>query len=112
MIRTFLSDKVIQPDEKIGVAQFLYTKQQESPLNEQLKRETGWALDAFTESSPEYGPAFTLSGQYYSQIGETEKALEKLEKGNGLLPQDDIAWRLRLQLLLSENKLEEAKELD
>lgn len=111
LIRTFLSDKVIQPDEKIGVAQFLYTKQQESPLNEQLKRETGWALDAFTESSPEYGPAFTLSGQYYSQIGETEKALEKLEKGNGLLPQDDIAWRLRLQLLLSENKLEEAKRV-
>ena len=111
LIRTFLSDKVIQPDEKIGVAQFLYTKQQESPLNEQLKRETGWALDAFTESSPEYGPAFTLSGQYYSQIGETEKALEKLEKGNELLPQDDIAWRLRLQLLLSEDKLEEAKRV-
>ncbi|MEQ9090623.1 MAG: tetratricopeptide repeat protein [Balneola sp.] len=111
LIRTFLSDKVIQPDEKIGVAQFLYSKQQESPLNEQLKRETGWALDAFTESSPEYGPAFTLSGQYYSQIGETEKALEKLEKGNELLPQDDIAWRLRLQLLLSENKLEEAKKV-
>ncbi len=111
LIRTFLSDKVIQPDEKVGVAQFLYRKQQESPLNEQLKRETGWALDAFTESSPEYGPAFTLSGQYYSQIGETEKALEKLEKGNELLPQDDIAWRLRLQLLLSENKLEEAKRV-
>lgn len=111
LIRTFLSDKVIQPDEKVGVAQFLYRKQQESPLNEQLKRETGWALDAFTESSPEYGPAFTLSGQYYSQIGETEKALEKLEKGNELLPQDDIAWRLRLQLLLSENKLEEAKKV-
>lgn len=111
LIRTFLSDKVIQSDEKVGVAQFLYRKQQESPLNEQLKRETGWALDAFTESSPEYGPAFTLSGQYYSQIGETEKALEKLEKGNELLPQDDIAWRLRLQLLLSENKLEEAKRV-
>ncbi|MEO9883998.1 MAG: tetratricopeptide repeat protein [Balneola sp.] len=111
LIRTFLSDKVIQPDEKVGVAQFLYRKQQESPLNEQLKRETGWALDAFTESSPEYGPAFTLSGQYYSQIGETEKALEKLEKGNELLPQDDIAWRLRLQLLLSENQLEEAQRV-
>tara|TARA_R110001599_G_scaffold24835_3_gene89220 strand:- start:13134 stop:14825 length:1692 start_codon:yes stop_codon:yes gene_type:complete len=108
LIRTFLNDKIILPEEKLGVAQFLYTKQQESPLNEQLKKETGWALDAFTESSSEYGPAFTLAGQYYSQIGETEKAIEKLEKGNELLPQDDIAWRLRLQLLLAENRLNEA----
>ncbi len=108
LIRTFLNDKIILPEEKLGVAQFLYTKQQESPLNEQLKKETGWALDAFTESSSEYGPAFTLAGQYYSQIGETEKAIEKLEKGNELLPQDDIAWRLRLQLLLAENRLDEA----
>ena len=111
LIRTFLADKVILPEEKLGVAQFLFAKQQESPLNEQLKRETGWALDAFTESSPEYGPAFTITGQYYAQIGETEKAIQKLEKGNELLPQDDIAWRLRLQLLLSENRLEEAKEV-
>ncbi|XWN36603.1 MAG: tetratricopeptide repeat protein [Balneola sp.] len=111
LIRTFLSDGVILPEEKLGVAQFLYTKQQESPLNEQLKKETGWALDAFTESSPEYGPAFTLAGQYYAKTGETEKAIEKLEKGNELLPQDDIAWRLRLQLLLSEDKVEETKEV-
>ena len=111
LIRTFLGDKVILPEEKLSIAQFLYAKQQESPLNEQLKKETGWALDAFTESSPEYGPAFTLAGQYYAQIGETEKAIEKLEKGNELLPQDDIAWRLRLQLLLSEDKLEEAKRV-
>jgi tetratricopeptide (TPR) repeat protein len=111
LIRTFLGDKVILPEEKLSIAQFLYAKQQESPLNEQLKKETGWALDAFTESSPEYGPAFTLAGQYYAQISETEKAIEKLEKGNELLPQDDIAWRLRLQLLLSEDKLEEAKRV-
>ncbi|MBO6621978.1 MAG: tetratricopeptide repeat protein [Balneola sp.] len=110
LISTFLGDKVILPEEKLGVAQFIYTQQQESPLNEQLKKETGWALDTFTESSPEYGPAFTLSGQYYSQIGETEKALKKLERANELLPEDDIAWRLRLQLLLSENMLNEAKE--
>lgn len=110
LIRTFLADKVILPEQKLGVAQFLYTKQQESPLNEELKIETGLALEIYTESSPGYGPAFTLAGQYYSQIGQLDKAIEKLEKGNELLPQDDIAWRLRLQLLLNENRLEEAIE--
>jgi tetratricopeptide (TPR) repeat protein len=111
LIRTFLSDNVISPEEKLGVAQFLYSKQQESPLNEQLKKETGWALEAYTESSSDYGPAFTLTGQFYAQVNEVDKAISKLEKGNELLPQDDIAWRLRLQLLLSENRLEEAIEV-
>jgi len=110
LISTFLGDKVILPEEKLDVARFLYAKQQESPLNEQLKKETGWALEAYTESSPDYGPAWTLAGQYFSQIGEIDKAIEKLEKGNELLPQDDIAWRLRLQLLLSQNRLEETIE--
>lgn len=111
LIRTFLADKVILPEEKLSVAQFLYKKQQDSPLNEELKKEAGWAIDTYTESSPGYGPAFTLAGQYYAQVNEIDKAIEKLKKGNELLPQDDIAWRLRLQLLLSENRLEEAIEV-
>ncbi|MFY0684817.1 MAG: tetratricopeptide repeat protein [Balneola sp.] len=111
LIRTFLADKVILPEEKLSVAQFLYKKQQDSPLNEELKKEAGWAIDTYTESSPGYGPAFTLAGQYYAQVNEIDKAIEKLKKGNDLLPQDDIAWRLRLQLLLSENRLEEAIEV-
>lgn len=111
LIRTFLGDKVILPEEKFSVAQFFYAKQQESPLNEELKKETGWALEVYAESSPGYGPAFTLAGQYYAQIDEIDKAIEKLKKGNELLPQDDIAWRLRLQLLLSENRLDEAIEV-
>lgn len=111
LIRTFLADKVILPDEKLSVAQFLYVKQQENPLNEQLRKETGKAMDTYTEFSPGYGPAFTIAGQYYAKINEIDKAIEKLETGNELLPQDDIAWRLRLQLLLSENRLEEAIEV-
>lgn len=108
LIRIFLGDKVILPEQKLSVAQFLYAKQQEAPLNEQLKKETGQALVTYTESSPGYGPAFTLAGQYYAQNNQIDKAIEKLKKGNELLPQDDIAWRLRLQLLLSEDRLDEA----
>ncbi len=111
LISAFLSDKVILPEQKLMVAQYMVTKQQEAPLNTQLKKQTGLALEAYTKSSVEYGPAFTLSGQYFAQINEVDKALENLEKGTELLPEDDIAWRLRLQLLLSENRLEEAIEV-
>lgn len=111
LIRTFLSDKVILPEQKLSVAQFLFTKQQDNPQNEELKKQTSLSLQAYTKSASDYGPAFTLSGQYFANIGDIPTALEKLEKGNDLLPEDDIAWRFRLQLLLSENRLEEAIEV-
>lgn len=111
LIRTFLSDKIILPEQKLSVAQFLYNKQQDYPRNQELKKQTSLALQAYTESSDEYGPAFTLSGQYFAQIGDIETALKMLEQGNNLLPEDDIAWRLRLQLLLSENRLLETIEV-
>ncbi len=111
LIGNFVSDKLITPEEKLQVAQYLYARQQEEPNNVQLRIESGRILDLFCESEPDYGLAFTLAGQFYSQNNDIENALLKLEKGNELLPQDDIAWRLRLQLLLNQQKLDETIEV-
>lgn len=78
--------------------------QQDDPQNIQLEIETARLLELYAKSAPEYGPAFTLAGQFFSIIGEIDKALVKLEQANKLLPQDDIAWRQRLQLLLQEQR--------
>ena len=108
MLGNFVSDPIIEPEQKLMIAQFMYARQQNSPSNIQLRIETARILDLYTESSPEYGPAFTLAGQFYSLSGNTEKALENLAKANELLPEDDIAWRQRMQLLLGENRHKEA----
>lgn len=108
LLSNFISDPLIEAEEKISIARFLYSRVQDNPQNIQLRIETERVMDALTESESEYGPAFTLSGEFYVQTGKPEKALENLEKANKLLPQDDIAWRQRLQVLLSQNKYEEA----
>ena len=107
LLGNFISDPIIEADQKLSVAQFMYARQQNEPSNIQLEIETGRILDLFTHSAPEYGPAFTLAGQFYSLTDNTEKALENLAQANKLLPEDDIAWRQRLQLLLSEQRYEE-----
>ncbi len=111
MLGNFVSDPIIEPEQKLMVAQFMYAKQQNNPSSAQLRIETARILDLYTESAPEYGPAFTLAGQFYSLSGNTEKALENLARANELLPEDDIAWRQRLQLLLGEQRLQEAIEV-
>lgn len=111
LLGNFISDKIILPEQRYRVAQYLYVRQQEEPQNIQLRIETGRILDLYTESAKQYGPAFTLAGQFYAQANEPAKALLKLEQANTLLPEDDIAWRQRLQLLLGENQIEEAIEV-
>lgn len=110
LLTNFISDPLIRAEEKMNIARFLYSRVQDNPQNVQLRIETERLLDAFTESEPDYGAAFTLAGEFYAQTGQPEKALEKLEAANKLLPQDDIAWRQRLQLLLIQNRYEEAIE--
>lgn len=108
LLGNFISDPIIEADQKLSIAQYMYSRQQNAPNNIQLEIETSRILDLYTENAPEYGSAFTLAGQFYSLTGEIEKALENLAQANELLPEDDIAWRQRLQLLLSEQRIEEA----
>lgn len=110
LLTDFISDPLIEAEEKMNIARFLYSRIQDDSQNIQLRVETERVLDAFTKSESGYGPAFTLAGQYYTQTAQPEKALESLEKANELLPEDEIAWRQRLQLLLSQEKYEETVE--
>lgn len=108
LLGNFISDAIISPDQKLMIAQFMYARQQQSPQNIQLTIEASRILEMYTEFAPEYGPAFTLAGQFFSVIGETDKAITLLERANELLPQDDIAWRQRLQLLIADQRYDEA----
>ncbi len=107
LLGNFIEDPIINAEQKFTIAQFMYARQQDDPQNIQLEIETARLLELYAKSSPEYGPAFTLAGQFFSITGDIEKALEKLEQANKLLPQDDIAWRQRMQLLLQEQRYDD-----
>jgi len=111
LLTNFISDPLLEAQEKMNIARFLYSRIQNDPQNIQLRVETERVLDSFTKTESDYGPAFTLAGQYYIQTAQPAKALENLERANELLPQDEIAWRQRLQLLMSLEKYEETVQV-
>lgn len=108
LLTNFIGDPLIEAVDKMNIARFLYSRVQQDSQNVQLRIETERVLDTLTESESEYGPAFTLAGEFYAQTSQPEKALENLERANKLLPQDDIAWRQRLQLLMGQQRYQEA----
>lgn len=107
LMGNFVSDKLIDADDKLEIAKYMYTRHNNEPKNIQLKIETARLIDLFAEKEPDYGDIFVLGGQFYAQNNQFEEALEKLERGNELLPNDEIAWRQRLQLLLSQSDFEQ-----
>lgn len=111
LLGNFVSDPIISAEQKYMIAQFMYVRHQQDLKNIQLQIETARILDLYTINESNYGPAFTLAGQFFSMIDEPLKAVEMLEIANNLIPEDDIAWRLRLQLLLSEKRYDDAVEV-
>ncbi len=110
LMGNFISDKLIDADDKLEVAKYMYTRHNNEPGNIQLKIETSRLIDLFAEEEPDYGHIFVLAGQFYAQNNQVEEALEKLKRGNELLPNDEIAWRQRLQLLHSQSRFDETVE--
>ncbi len=111
LLTDFIGDPLIEAEDKMNIARFLYSRVQQDSQNIQLRIETERVLDTLTESESDYGPAFTLAGEFYAQTAQPEKALENLEQANELLPEDDIAWRQRLQLLMSQERYDDAIEV-
>ena len=107
----FISDPLIGAEAKMNIARFMYGKTRDSGNAPELMQQTERVMDSLTETEADFGPAFTLAGEFYAQSAQTEKALEKLERANELLPQDEIAWRQRLQLLMSLEQYEKVTEV-
>lgn len=111
LLGSIMQDKVISPESKLQVAKYMFGRQVSDPTNIQLQIETERVIDLFTETEKEYGPAFGLAGEYYARLNQNDEALVRLRIANELLPEDDIAWRQHVQLLLAENRLDEAIEV-
>lgn len=103
-----ITDPLIPADEKLNAARILYSHLQSHPKEKELIEQVAQNLDALTQTQT--GAAFSLAGRFYSEIGDHEKAFANLEKAHELAPYDDISWRLHIQLLINQTRLDEAIE--
>lgn len=104
---TMLEDPLIYPSRKMELVRFMFQQYQRNLNEPVLLDQTRKVVLAFSENEPEYGPAQLIASDFLLQNNEPDLALEKLESANKLVPEDQDAWRKRIQVLFSMNRYDE-----
>ncbi|AXJ02316.1 Tfp pilus assembly protein PilF [Cyclonatronum proteinivorum] len=92
---------------KAELVQYLLGQADRDPENESLMEAAGTLVQTFVAHDPELGMAHALAAEYYNMTGDDDRLLESLTRTNELLPENEPAWRQRLQILLSNDRFDE-----
>lgn len=111
LLGNVVSDSIIDREVKLDVAQYLFSRYQQEPENKPLKEALHHLLVEFVTSEQEYGAAHALAADFHLNENNNSEALEALSRTNELAPNNDVAWRQRLQLLLMEGQYDKAIEV-
>lgn len=111
LLGNVVSDPIIEHQAKLDVARYLFSRYQQEPENRQLTDALRHLLDQFVSSEPAYGAAHALAADFYLNENNHTRALQALAKTNELMPDNDVAWRQHLQLLLMEGNYDKALEV-
>lgn len=111
LLTQMIQNPGIQPMVKAELVQYLLSRAGRNPGNAELMEAAGNLIRAFVEYDPELGFAHALAAEYYGLTGDNENLLESLTRTNELLPDNEPAWRQRLQILLTEERYDEVIEV-
>jgi tetratricopeptide (TPR) repeat protein len=111
VLTTLIEDPMVPPGQKLELARFLYIRHQSEPNDDDLKLQTESVLTTFSENEPDFGFAHLLAAEFFIQQNRLEEALVKIERATEVMPENDDAWRQRMQLLFSNQRHEDVIEL-
>lgn len=110
LITRVISSKNTSAITKVELAQYVFNRMHRDPENEPLRTATETVIQKVVESEPDFGFVFALAAEYYQFAGNDEKLLEMLVETNRLLPENEPAWRQRIQLYLINDEFDKAIE--
>lgn len=111
LLTSVVSDSLVSQRGKLEIARFVYSRYQKSPNQSDLKQVTENVLESFVSHESDYGVAHALMADYYSKVGQNDKAMQHLEATNRLMPSNDVAWRQRLQMLYQRGEYEKVIDI-
>ncbi|MCH8486220.1 MAG: tetratricopeptide repeat protein [Candidatus Cyclonatronum sp.] len=111
LLTRIIQNPGIAPVVKAELVQFLLQRAGRDPENTALIQATGSLIEAFLENEPDLGFSHALAAEYFSLTGNNERLLESLKRTNELLPENEPAWRQRLQMLLADERYDEVIEV-
>lgn len=101
----------VEPFTKVELVQYLFGRLRRSPGDTPLQQTTQTLLEMLLEEAPEFGYAHALAAEYYGFREDTDRQLKHLADTNTYFPDNESAWRQRMQLLLIEDRFEEVLEV-
>lgn len=104
---SIVEDTLTAAQNKLELVQYMFSKLSQDSGNAELKKATGRMINAFLDNEPEFPMGYALAADYYIQIGDVENALVALERTTDLMPQNDNAWRTRVQFLYTSGNYDE-----
>jgi len=108
MLGDMVSDSTISQHAKMSIGQYLYSRYNEAPKNDELRKAISYVMEGLMRAEPNFGRAQSLAADFFTQTNQNDLALQALKKTNDLVPTNDSAWHQRLQLLLVKGKIKEA----
>lgn len=111
LLSRMIQNPTVESYTKMELVQYMYSRLSRNPGDTQLQEATHELMSLLLEEAPEFGYARALAAEYYGFIGEEEKQLENLAKTNAYFPDNEAAWRQRMQLLLVNDRFEEVLEV-
>lgn len=111
LLGSVVKDSLVAPGDKMEIAQYLYSRFKQDQRNKSLQNVTRQVLESFLEANPDYGMIHTLAADFYLATGDDQKALQSLERTNELMPDNDAAWKQRVQILFRNSNYEKVIEI-
>lgn len=103
-----VGDSTVSTDTKIKVAHYLYSKFEADKENHEIRNATSMVFQELIETDPQSTEILDLLADFFTETRQNNLALQTLAQITERIPTDDTAWQQRLQLLLEENKINEA----
>lgn len=111
MLSVIVRNPGVSAIAKVELGQYMLNRYTRNPASEALKKATGDLVRLIIESESESGYSHALAAEYYSYIDDEEGLMAALIETNRLLPENEPAWRQRIQMLLMDDKFDEAVEV-
>jgi len=110
LITEIIRNERVQPVTKVELGQFMMNRFFREPDNESLENATRELIDLILETEPEFGLSYALAAEFFSFTEELDRLLEVIIQTNRLLPENEPAWRQRVQLHLIDGDYDKAIE--
>ncbi|MEX0927983.1 MAG: tetratricopeptide repeat protein [Balneolales bacterium] len=111
ILNSIISDSLINTSSKVELVQYMLSRFPYEQENEDFFGTIQDMVETLVAQDDDSGMSHALAAEYYHMIEDYSQALKHLEQTNRLMPDNEAAWRQRLQLLQMQNRHDETIEV-